>query len=189
MEVNVIPMYKLAVLVPLCLIAPGIQVKTASNYKDWRRPFLELLLAYETDIIPFKCTEVSYGGLSHGLTRKSHGIDYYSSLDDYQTHCKQLAIKTEEIVSTLTISGYRFAAILGIENSPSCAVNYIYSSRGTLKRPGIFIELLKKQVVCSSLPYVGINKRFPRKSLEYLQTCLDICRERLGEESTNDNYI
>lgn len=171
---------RLAVLAPLCLIAPGVQAKAGADRGDWRRPFLDLLLTYRADIIPYGCTEVSFGGLSHGLARKPHGIEYYSRLSGYKEHCRQQAVKTEEIAVGLAAGGYCLAAILGIEHSPSCAVSYIYSNRGMLKRPGIFIEFLREEPICGSLPYIGINKRFPRKSLACLQARLESCREQLG---------
>ena len=179
---------RLAVFVPLCLLAPGVQAKASADRGDWRRPFLDLLLTYQVDIFPFGCTEVSFGGLSHGFARKPHGIGYYSRLDGYQEYCRQIAIETETTASELAANGYFLVAILGIEHSPSCAISYIYSNQGMLNRPGIFVKFLKEQVVCGSLPYIGINKRFPRKSLECLRACLDACREQLGGKA-NDNHI
>lgn len=179
---------KKAVLVPFCLIASGIQAKATIGSNEWRQLFIELLLQYKVDIIPFPCSEVTFGGLSEGLVRKPHGIDYYNKLGGYREHCQQLAICTEKVIVELEKGGYSIIAVLGIEHSPSCAVNYIYSHKGMLKCSGIFIEMLRQQRQGGSLPYIGINRRFPQKSYEHLRARLEFCQKQLGGE-INDDYV
>lgn len=159
---------KIAVLVPPCLLAPNFQVSPPPN--QWRELFFHLFMAYNIDIIPYTCSESTFNGYDNGLLRKAHGIDYYQSLNGYEEYCKSIAEKNANQVCAMVKGGYIFAAILGIEHSPSCAVNYIYTCRGMEKRSGLFISALKTNLTQKGIliPYVGINRKFPQKSIHLL---------------------
>ena len=64
---------------------------------------------------------------------------------------------------------YKVIAILGIEQSPSCCVNYIYTNQGMQKRKGIFIQKLYDKIKSYHIPIIGINRKYIKKSLEELK--------------------
>lgn len=165
---------KRAIVVPPCMLAPGLQVKTAVDNSEWRFQYLQLFLRYKIDIIPYICSESSFKGYENGLLRKSHGIGYYQKIDGYEEHCRNMAKQMTEKICAMKEGGYEFAAIMGIEHSPSCAVNYIYSNNGMLKRSGLFITSLKEYLTLYKvdIPYIGINRKHTRKSLEALEIIL-----------------
>lgn len=167
-----------AVLVSPCILSPGFQAERKAE-KHWGYAFIELLMKYEVDIIPMPCPESAFGGFSSGLQRGKHGIDYYLSLDGYQEHCMRLAQQSAARYADLSFGGYQFICMLGVEHSPSCAVNYLYSQHGTLKRLGIFFELLQEKLDSRnlSIPQVGINRKYPRKALELLEQKLSALKE------------
>ncbi len=168
---------KVAVLVPSCMLAPGLQVKTAVDCGEWRSQYLQLFLRNKVDIIPYTCAESSFEGYENGLLRIPHGIEYYKKLDGYEEHCRNLAEQMAHKICSMRTGGYEFAAIVGIEHSPSCAVNYIYSNKGMLKRSGLFIDSLKKRLSFYKIDifYIGINRKHTRKSVEALEIILKNC--------------
>ena len=70
-------------------------------------------------------------------------------------------------------NGYNVIAILGIEQSPSCCVNYIYTNNGMEKRKGLFIEKLYAKIKKYNIPIIGINRKFINKSLRELEKIID----------------
>ncbi len=167
-------MCKTAVLLPECLLAVHFQVSCPANFDSWRSQFLNLILEYGTDIITYECSESSFEGYRKGLLRLPHGIDYYQKIEGYSEHCELLAARTYEKINAMSVAGYQILAIVGIENSPSCSVNYMYTHHGMQKRPGIFMNALKECLYEeeNSIPYIGINRRYPRKALEGLKRIL-----------------
>ena len=150
--------------------------RTSAKSKDtlWRKKLIQAILEYDADIIPFICTESCFGGYTNGLQRVPHGISYYSSLDGYREFCRRQAEVLYEQVVSMEEGGYTFAAVIGIEHSPSCAVKYMYSNRGTIQRPGIFMECLmdffsQKE---PNITFIGVNRRYPQKAIENLSHTL-----------------
>lgn len=157
-----------AVIVPYCMLAPGFQANAHIETKHgWNSEFVKMLVENQIDIIPYTCVEASFDTVSKGLLRSKHGLDYYESSSQFLAYCKSVAkLEAEKIISMIS-SGYKIIAILGIEHSPSCAVSYLYTHKGTLKRAGIFMDLLMDNLESYNLKmnYIGINKKFPNKAI------------------------
>ena len=147
-----------AVLIVPCILSPGLQAAKKDGI-HWGYQFIQLLMKYKIDIIPLPCPESTFNGFQMGLRRNKHGIDYYESLEGYDEHCKNLAKKSVNVIEDMQKGGYRFICIIGIEHSPTCAMNYMYSNRGTLKREGVFTQLLKEELEMHMIriPGLGIN--------------------------------
>lgn len=159
------------VIVPACLLAQAYQAQGLVKY-EWRsciKPFLQLLVENDINIIQMPCAETEYSG----LIRKPAGDKFYSSREFVQL-CDKLSSQVEKQVKDIVGAGFQVVAILGIENSPSCAVNYVYSNRGMQKKQGEFICQLYKKLEDTHIPFIGINRRFVNKSLKKLQGILEI---------------
>ena len=76
-------------------------------------------------------------------------------------------------IENILSSNYKVIAILGIEQSPSCCVNYIYTNHGNEKRKGLFIEKLYEKVKDYNIHIVGINRRYINKSLNQLKNIIE----------------
>lgn len=161
---------RLAVLLAPCILSPGLQV-AKKNGAHWGYQFIELLMKYKIDIVLLPCPESTFNGFQMGLKRNKHGIDYYESLEGYADHCKNLAIKSANVIEDMQRGGYCFICIMGIEHSPTCAMNYMYSNRGTLKREGMFTEVLRKELEMRMIriPSLGINRTYPQKAFTFLK--------------------
>lgn len=155
-------------MVPPCMLSPGLQADKGNSI--WRKEFVRLLLKYDADFLPFVCAEASLNDYQQ-IVRLKHGVDYYKNVQGYQEHCKKQAQELCEQIAAFNQNGYRVWAIMGIEHSPSCAVNYLYTHSGTQKRSGLFMGALmecltEKEIV---LNYIGINRKYPRKALLLLE--------------------
>ena len=149
-----------AVLISPCILSPGFQTSPKLG-RHWGYPFILLLMQYGVDIIPLPCSESMFGGLNVGLRRKPHGVKYYETLNGYIEHCEKLASDVVKQMVQMRAGGYQFLCILGVENSPSCAVNHIYSNKGTLTRKGVFFHLLENELLRShfNIQFIGILRR------------------------------
>ena len=143
------------VFVPFCLLAQSYQAQGIVKY-NWSstiRPFIELLIDNDINIIQMPCTEATY---NHSLIRESMGISKYDT-EDFNKHSEIKAKEVAEQIKEIISSGYEVLAILGIEQSPSCCVNYIYTNNGTENRKGLFIEKLYEYVKEYNIPFIGIK--------------------------------
>ena len=158
---------KSVVLVPGCLLCPVFQVKYDSTKLAWREEIMKALVDAGVGIVQMPCPEALFRGYDEGLSRKPHGVRYYEKLPGFQHHCKALAEATLEQILALEKHEIRVKAILGIENSPTCAVNRIFTyGIGTEHRAGLFVEALMSLMPEKglSVPIIGITKH--KKSQE-----------------------
>lgn len=161
------------VLVPGCLLCPVFQVKYDEEKIHWRNEILLSLSNVGVGIIQMPCPEVLFGGIEHGLLRKPHGIRYYEKNPGFKQHCTDLANETAQQIISLANRGFQTKAIIGIENSPTCAVNRIFTyGVGSELRQGLFIGELSRILEENSLeiPFVGItrHKKSQKKEIETL---------------------
>ena len=165
-----------AVFVPYCVIAPGCQANShiQCNY-EWRKNFIALFLENDIDIVPFTCSEVSFSSLSLGLLREKHGIDYYNKLSGFITHCDRIASQEAEKMEQMLKAKIQIIGVMGIEHSPCCAVNYLYTHNGMQKRPGLFMQSFINQLETKGIKtdFIGINRKYPNKALKNLRECIE----------------
>lgn len=129
-------------------------------------------------IVQMPCPEALFKGYDEGLSRKPHGVRYYEKLPGFQQHCKALAEATLEQVLALEKHEIHVKAILGIENSPTCAVNRIFTyGIGTEHRAGLFIGELTRQLGLNGkdIPFIGITKHkvSQKKEINLLQKAIE----------------
>ena len=115
------------------------------------------------------CAETEF---KNSLIREPKGITKYNT-KEFNEHCKILANKVTKQIKDLIESNYEIVAILGIEQSPSCCVNYIYTNKGTEKRMGLFIQELYENTKELNIPIIGINRKYINKSLTELEKLLN----------------
>lgn len=155
------------VFVPFCLLAQAYQAQGIVKY-EWKsqiKPIVQLLIDNNINIIQMPCTEATF---KNSLIREPKGITKYNT-DEFNEHCRKMATKVIEEIKNVIDSGYDVVAILGIEQSPSCCVNYIYTNNGMQKRMGIFMEKIYSGIRKYNIPIVGINRKYVNKSLLQLE--------------------
>lgn len=156
------------IFIPFCLICQGFQARGIVRYK-WHgviKPIVEELIKQDINIVQMPCPESQFRGYEKGLERKPYGIDTYD-VPDFRELCNKLALETIDMIKAIVSKGYEIITILGIENSPSCAINYQYTKKGMIHRSGIFMEALYKHLEKNgiTIPFIGINRRSIKKSL------------------------
>lgn len=152
--------------VPFCLLAQAYQAQGIVKY-EWRsaiKPFVNILMDNEINIIQMPCAEATY---KNNLLREPMGISKYD-IDDFNEHCEGLAMNVAKQIGDIIKSGYKVIAIIGIEQSPSCCVNYIYTNHGNEKRMGLFMEKLASKIEQFNIPIIGINRKYINKSYNEL---------------------
>lgn len=159
------------IFIPFCLMAQAYQAQGIVKY-EWKssiRPFMDLILDHDINIIQMPCAETEF---KNSLIREPKGITKYNT-KEFNEHCKILANKVTKQIKDLIESNYEIVAILGIEQSPSCCVNYIYTNKGTEKRMGLFIQELYENTKELNIPIIGINRKYINKSLTELEKLLN----------------
>ena len=155
------------IFVPFCLMAQAYQAQGIVKY-EWKssiKPIMQLLIDNDINIIQMPCTEASF---NDSLIREPKGLSKYNT-DEFNEHCQKKADQVIYEIKNIINSGYEVIAILGIEHSPSCCANYIYTNKGNEKRKGIFIEKIYDGLKEYNIPIIGINRKYIRKSLMELE--------------------
>ena len=159
------------VFVPFCLMAQAYQAQNIVKY-EWKatiKPFMNLLIDNDVNIIQMPCIESSF---NDSLIREPKGISKYNN-EEFNLHCEKLAIEVAKQIKNIIKSGYEVSAILGIEQSPSCCVNYIYTNKGMENRMGLYMEKLYSKIKDENIPIIGINRKYIKKSLDELKKVLE----------------
>lgn len=158
------------VFVPFCLMAQAYQAQGIVKY-EWKssiKPFMDLLLENDINIIQMPCAEAEF---NNNLIREPKGIGKYDT-SEFNELCEQLACKVAKQIKSILESKYIIVAILGIEQSPSCCVNYIYTNKGMENRKGLFMEKLYEKIEKYNIPIIGINRKYIKKSLSQLESLI-----------------
>lgn len=159
------------IFVPFCLIAQSYQAQGIVKY-EWRssiKPIVELILENDINIIQMPCSEASF---NNSLIREPKGLKKYDT-KDFNEHTASLAKSVANNIKEVINSGYKVVAILGIEQSPSCCINYIYTNEGMKNTKGLFMDKLYEEIKDYNIPFIGINRKYVNKSLKELKKVID----------------
>lgn len=146
------------VFLPFCVLAQAYQAQGIVKY-EWKgtiKPIVKVLIDNDINIIQMPCSESTF---NNSLVRNPMGISKYDT-DEFNKHCDSLAQDVASQIETIIKSGYEVIAILGIEQSPSCCVNYIYTNNGTENRKGLFMEKLYDKIKDYNIPIIGVNRKY-----------------------------
>lgn len=161
------------IFVPFCLMAQAYQAQGIVKYehKATIKPIMRLLIENDINIIQMPCAESMS---QEGLIRLPKGITKYDT-KEFNKLCEDLALQTFNSIQRIIESKYEVIAVLGIEHSPSCCINYIYTNKGMKKRKGLFMEKLYKKLSENNIdvPFIGINRKCINKSLREIQDIID----------------
>lgn len=163
--------HKVVVFVSGCLLCPSLQAGDREKNRIWPEAFRTVWEKYPVDLMQMPCPEATFPSGLGGLGRTPHGIHYYEELEGFRAHCVRLAVETVKQFMSFRQAGYEVAAIVGIEHSPTCAVNYMYTHQGTIRRAGLYVDILMHMLSAEGIgtTYIGVNRRFPRKAVSELE--------------------
>ena len=172
------------VFVPFCLLCRGVVAEgLVKEYTSVVQPIVVELIRRNINLVQMPCPELHLGGFDKGLKRKPKLKTEYET-NEFRDICRLLSSKTADLISAMHLQSYNIKCVLGIEYSPSCAVNYVYrshsssySSNGyTSHEPGIFMEELKTVLKLRgvAVPFIGVHLRGMNKTLESLKEILGL---------------
>lgn len=138
---------------------------------SWSQEIISYLIEKGYFMIQMPCPEASFPDHATGIARKPHGLKYYQELSGFRDYCSDIGKQVLEQIDAFYDNGYKISAVLGVEHSPACAVNYIYTNQGTKRMRGIFIQQLSNLIKERGydIAMVGINRHHPQKTVEYLE--------------------
>ena len=160
------------VFVAFCLLAQGVRARgIVRKFAATIKPVLKLLMDLDINIVQMPCPELIFDSFHRSPCGKKK----------YDTPSNRLACRkvAEQVVDQLLMmieSGCRVRAILGIENSPSCAVTYLGSGPGRkgYSGQGIFIEELRREMNRRGVkvPIVGVRTYHIHETTKQLEELL-----------------
>ncbi len=163
------------VFVPGCVLCPAFQASLEDKNLVWQQTVIDFLVNRQLGILQMPCPEASFGSYQEGVSRGTHGIGYYERLSGFLEHCNKLGQEVVGKIKELTDAGYEIVAVIGIEHSPTCAANYIYTNHGMEKRKGIYISVIRDRLIQKGLdvPIMGVNRRYPSKFVQDMGQLLE----------------
>jgi predicted secreted protein len=141
-----------------CIRAEGVARHSAASIK----PVLQFCLDHDINIFQLPCPETQCA--AGGLGRAPHGKVWYEK-HGLREVARRLAAEQVQYMKALAAQDFNIRAIIGIDFSPACAVNYINRGPVIIKERGIFVEELARELKEAHLkiPFIGINEHALKK--------------------------
>ena len=97
------------IFVPFCLMAQAYQAQGIVKY-EWKssiKPFMNLLIENDINIIQMPCTEATF---ENNLIRQPKGISKYDT-EKFNEHCEKISKEVAKQVKNIIENGYNVIAI------------------------------------------------------------------------------
>lgn len=164
---------KKCVFVSHCILAQGVMADgLVKRYPGSVKPIVQFCLDNDISILQMPCPETLCA--SGGLGRSPRGKKWYEESGLRETS-KIIATGQVEYMERFHDAGFQILAIIGVEFSPACAVNYLNKGPAIYRDQGIFIEELRRAMKEREfdIPLMGISQRWHKKMVVDLQHLLD----------------
>ncbi|HEX8481143.1 MAG TPA: hypothetical protein VF650_04495 [Allosphingosinicella sp.] len=151
-----------------CVMAEGV----AKQYAAIVKPVLEFCLRHDINIFQMPCPETQCA--SGGLGRSPHGKAWYER-NGLRDTSRTIAEGQLAYMQRLRDAGMQIMAVIGVDFSPACAVNYLNKGRAIVRDEGIYVEELKAGMAARGfeVPFIGINARWSKKMAADLERLLE----------------
>lgn len=160
------------VFVPFCLLSQGVRAQgIVKQFPAIVEPVVDLLMELKVNIYQMPCPELFFDKFQ----RRPCGKSKYDT-NKNRSMCQRLGKNVASWIKMFKDNNCAVEAILGIENSPSCAVNFMLGRhRQRVNEAGIFIEelqtVLQEQGI-EGIPFVGVQIYHIDKTLQELRKAL-----------------
>ncbi len=157
-----------------CLLAQCVRANgVAKYYAGAVTPVVEFCLKNDINMMQLPCPETLFTIGCGGLPREPHGKKYYEKRG-FREHCATLARSQARYMAQVVEAGIQILAMLGMEFSPACAVNYLNRGPIIIKDKGIFVEELQRELSAFglSIRFIGVNQRAHKKLAADLDSLL-----------------
>lgn len=160
------------VLTSFCVMSQGVRAQgIVRTYPAIVNPVLEMLMRHNINIVQMPCPELVFDSFCR---RPCHKPKYDKPKN--RAACCQVAQQVVDQMILLRDNGNEIVAIVGIDFSPSCAVDLLYGPRRERQSgSGIFIEELKTLLTKNGfkIPMLGIRLYEIDHTLQRLKKLLE----------------
>lgn len=163
---------KRCIFVSHCMLAQGIMANGVVRiFPAIVKPVIQFCLDHDINIMQMPCPETLC--MSGGLGREPHGKKWYEAHGLRETS-RTIAEGQAKYMTELVGHGYTILAVVGVDFSPACAVNYLNKGRSIHRDTGIYVEELKRCLAARGLDilFIGISQRWHKKMVEELEALL-----------------
>ena len=179
---------KKLVLLSHCLLNVNAKVYGLANYKGAHEELIKFLIEENFGIIQLPCPELGCEGIRRwGKVKEQLDIPFY------RKYCNEIFTPLLEQIIDYHKNGYRLAALIGVNGSPSCGVSKTCSAASwggeindrrtteemmqqvnTIESPGIFIEQIGKLLEANKIyiPMLAIEEADPAASIADIKKVL-----------------
>ena len=165
------------VFVSHCLLSQGVMARgLVRRFPGPVKPLLQFCLDHDIGIEQMPCPETLCE--AGGLTRDPHGKMWYEK-NGLRDTARTIAEAQADYMQQLVDNDFEILAIIGVEFSPACAVNYLNAGRSIKRDQGIYVEELRLAMKDRDIeiPFVGISQRWHKKMVVDLNAILPIRAE------------
>lgn len=128
-----------------CLLDQNARAKGIAKYPGAVSDVVETLMENRVGIVQMPCPELIY----EDFNRPPRPKNWYDN-EEFRSTCRKCAQNVAEQVGKYVKNNYHVVSILGVENSPSCAVKMLPviedGKRRWMKSKGVFIEELLEEL-------------------------------------------
>lgn len=166
---EVVKRSKKIIFVSYCILCQSIRAQGVSiRFPAVVSPIIDFLMENHINIVQMPCPELHYDGVIREAVRK----DAYDN-PKFRRICKKYAKQVLDTMQILREAGYKIMGILGIENSPTCGVKFVFrAGKGRVHESGVFIEELQRLLSnrkLENIPFLGIQTFNIQKSVSDLK--------------------
>ena len=160
------------VFISHCIMAQCVRANGIVKYFPGPiKPVMQFCLDNDINVMQMPCPEFRCS--AGGLGREPHGKKWYET-NGLRDVARKVAEEQVAYMVELTRGGYEILAILGMEFSPACAVEFLNRGPVIYRDKGIYVEELAELMGKSSLkvPFIGVNQRAHKKLERQLNAML-----------------
>ena len=154
-----------------CLLNVNAKVAGLALYEGAHKKIVSAYLEAGTGIMQLPCPEMTFLGLKRwGMSKEQY--DHVN----YRRHCREILAPLVDQLQEYSKNGYELEAVVGVDGSPSCGVNFSYvgycggmvdQAREQVKllrqvpEQGVFMEELTRLLKEKNLqiPFQAINEK------------------------------
>jgi len=157
------------VFVPFCALAQAFHAEglVKTEWGGAITPVIQLLLERGVGIIQMPCLETEH----EGFNRLPKGRKHYNN-EPFIRRCRERARGVSDQIKEIIEKRGGTVLVLGMEHSPTCAVDVQYPRKRS-EATGFFIAELKGLLKDFDVAFIGINKRGIGPTLERIKAALD----------------
>ncbi len=179
---------KKLILLSHCLLNVNAKVNGLARYKGAVAELISFLVDEGFGIIQLPCPEMGYWGIRRwGQVREQMNTPFFVR------HCRQIFTPVLEQIIDYHRNGYRLAAIIGVDGSPSCGVSHTCSSASwggeldnwqttaeimgelqMINAPGVFMEVISQALGENGIeiPMLAVDEAAPADSIADIKKTL-----------------